>query len=265
MWWAIVIAPLLVLLVVDRISYLYPKRRKYRRFKARWLNRVMRNDFTQTFHVPQLRENFGERCTVDNDISDHLSELFFEVVNARPRLIVELGTRGGESTRVLLSAAQVLDARVLSIDIAECSAIALPEGCAERWTFVKSDDVAFGNEQFSGWCRDNGYEPGADLIFLDTSHAYEHTVAELKAWIPHLKVGGLIIFHDTNMRPWLYRRFDNSVGVGGNYNDRGVIRAIEEYVGRKYDENSAFCDLTTQFLIKHKPQCNGLTVMKKLG
>jgi cephalosporin hydroxylase len=263
LWWPLISAPFLALIAVDRISYLYPNKKGYRRMKARWLNRVLRNDFSQTFLVPELRANFGDRCRVDTDISDHLSDLFFEVVNARARLIVELGTRGGESTRALLAAAHVVDAQVLSIDIRECSTIALPPGFAERWTFVESDDVAFANERFVEWCLEKGREPGADIIFVDTSHLYEHTVLELRSWMPHLKVGGLMIFHDTNMRRWMYRRFDNSRGVGG-YNNRGVIRAIEEYVGRAYDENSAFCDVTDQFLIKHKPQCNGFTVLKKL-
>ena len=114
LWLSLAALPVLALFAVERISYQYPNKRGYRRVKARWMNRMLRNEFKQTFPIPQLRDSFGPICTTESDISDHLSELFYEVVNAQPRLIVELGTRGGESTRALLSAAQVLDARVLS-------------------------------------------------------------------------------------------------------------------------------------------------------
>lgn len=265
MQWMFVIAALSVaLLATEKIARSLPNRYGYRRIKARLLNRFVRNDLAQSFVVPQLRANFGPQLIKENDISDHLSELFFDVVNAQPKLIVELGTRGGESTRVLLSAADVLDARVLSIDIVECSRIDLPAGQAARWTFVQADDVAFGIEKFTGWCKQQDLPPVADVIFLDTSHLYDHTVAELDAWLPHLKVGAPLILHDTNMRPWMYRRLNNGLGVGA-YNDRGVIRALEKLLGRQYDENTTFSDLTERFLIKHHSHSNGYTVLKKLS
>ncbi len=251
------------LFAAEAVARALPNKSGYRRWRARGLNVLFRNDFGQSFVIPRLRESFGAKNAVDTDISDHLSELFFDVVNAAPRLIVELGTRGGESTRVLLAAAEGLGARVLSVDNAECSQIELPSGLAPRWTFVKSDDVSFGKDSFAPWCAEQGLAPQADLIFLDTSHQYQHTVAELAVWLPLLKVGGTILFHDTNMRAWMYRRLDNSLGVGA-YNDRGVIRAIEEVVGRTYDENTSFCDLTDHYLIRHRPHCNGYTLMKRL-
>ena len=42
-----------------------------------------------------------------SDISDHLATIFSEAVAAKPRLIVELGVRGGESRYALERAARV--------------------------------------------------------------------------------------------------------------------------------------------------------------
>jgi predicted O-methyltransferase YrrM len=195
-----------------------------------------------------------------SDISDHLGTLFFFATNARPQLIVELGTRGGESTCALLAAAEESSAAVLSIDMDECGGLDLPY--RERWTFVRGDDVEFGRDRFPEWCGQNGRDPVIDVLFIDTSHEYEHSKAEIEAWFPHLAPGAVVIFHDTNMGRGAYARMDGSTGFGWN-NDRGVIRAIEEYLGRRYDENSFFCDQADEFLVLHHPHNNGLTVLQR--
>jgi cephalosporin hydroxylase len=35
-----------------------------------------------------------------------------------------------------------------------------------------------------------------DLLFIDTSHLYDHTMAELKRYAPRVRPGGWIVFHD---------------------------------------------------------------------
>src|SRR5262252_3548432 len=47
---------------------------------------------------PVLAEALGPWATASSDIHDHLATIFGEAVAARPRLIVELGTRDGIST-----------------------------------------------------------------------------------------------------------------------------------------------------------------------
>jgi predicted O-methyltransferase YrrM len=195
-----------------------------------------------------------------SDISDHLGSIFFFALGAKPKLIVELGTRGGESTRSLLAAAFLSKAVLLSIDIADCENIDLP--FRENWYFVKSDDIEFGNSHFVDWCQHRHIEPIIDVLFIDTTHEYEHTKNEIEIWIRYLSEEGVMIFHDTNMGKGIYSRTDGSIDIGWD-NERGVIRAIEKFIGRHYDENSFFYDFKNDFLILHYPYCNGLTILKR--
>ena len=217
--------------------------------------------FQQKLQHLELQKSFSGGV-VTSDISDHLSTLFFFAVGAQPRLIVELGTRGGESTRVFLAAAKMNDAKVLSVDIEDCSGLELPH--RDRWSFVKTDDIEFGLKGFAVWCAAANLKPQIDLLFIDTSHLYEHTKQEIEIWSPLLADGGVMIFHDTNMGQGVYGRLDRSVGRYGWDNERGVIRAVEEFLGTSYDERRFFTDLQKGFLVAHYPHCNGLTVLKKL-
>jgi hypothetical protein len=38
-----------------------------------------------------------------------------------------------------------------------------------------------------------------DVLFIDTSHHYEHTLAELRTYAPRVKPGGVILLHDTEV------------------------------------------------------------------
>lgn len=213
----------------------------------------------QKYYNETLINALGKH-TRRTDISDHLSTIFYVAADAIPKLMVELGTRGGKSTRALLAAAEVTDSMLLSVDIDDCSKIKVRY--QERWNFVQANDVEFGREGFRDWCNAHSLEPSIDVLYIDTSHEYEHTKEEIAIWSEHLSGRGVMIFHDTNMGSGIYARNDGSIGVGWN-NNRGVIRAIEELVGRQYNEDCYFCDITDEYSIYHVPNCSGLTILKK--
>jgi hypothetical protein len=212
---------------------------------------------------PILAEALGRWSTASSDIRDHLGTIFWEAVAAQPRLIVELGTRGGISTRALLAAAEISNGRVLSIDVADCPDLDLPERLRRRWTFVRADDVAFAGEPFAAFCACHDLTPRAEVIFVDTSHLYEHTRREIEKWMPRLALRGAMLFHDTNMGSGWFRRLDGRAEPGWD-NGRGVIRAIEEFAGRRYDEGSYFTDVIAGYAIQHVPWSSGLTILRKL-
>lgn len=211
-----------------------------------------------------LARVFGRDTPPVSDISDHVPILFSETVAAQPKLVVELGTRGGESTRALLAGALRCGAKMLSIDVDPCGdPPGLPDDARAIWTFIQHDDVSFGRDRFVPWCEAQGLAPQIDVLFIDTSHLYEHTKDELAVWLPYVAPSGVTLFHDTAMSP-AYLRNDGSIGFGWD-NERGVIRAIEEYVGRRYDENRYFVDIADDWLIRHDPKSSGFTVMQRLA
>lgn len=197
------------------------------------------------------------KSAVRTDFSDHLVTVFCEALAPKPGLIVELGTRGGESTFVFERAARLCGARLLSVDIADCSRISQ----YEKWDFVQSDDVAFAGK-FGAWCAAKGLKPEIDVLFIDTSHEYGHTVREIAAWFPFVARAGKVIFHDTNLK-YLISRKDGSLDVGWD-NQRGVIRALEEHLGCRWNEKRDFTDVRQNWLIRHWSGCSGLTVLERI-
>lgn len=59
-----------------------------------------------------------------------------------------------------------------------------------------------------------------DFVYIDADHSREAVLADLRAWFPKVKYGGIIAGHD-------YLKKD--LPCGGAY---GVIEAVEEYFGR---------------------------------
>lgn len=193
----------------------------------------------------------------NTDISDHLSFIFEESLRNNPSTIVELGVRGGVSSRIFRKASEICGSDLISVDLQNCSDALDYEG----WYFVQKDDLEFARE-FKEWSRENGVKGDVDVLFIDTSHEYEHTKEEIERWFPHLASDGIVFFHDTNLSGFYFRE-DGSVGKAWD-NDRGVIRAIEEMIGCSLNEKRRFSTIKSGFLIRHEPYCNGMTMLKKL-
>jgi cephalosporin hydroxylase len=205
-------------------------------------------------YVNEIIQHSLEKNT---DISDHLMTLFAEAISVQPKLIVELGVRGGESTFVFERVSRLMGAKLVSVDIEDCST----SSSFKDWTFVQQDDVQFA-KNFKSWCEARNITPQIDLLFIDTSHLYDHTVEEIKYWFPLLADQCRVIFHDTNMRK-IYKRKDGSLGAAWA-NDRAVIRAIENYFEKPFNEHQDFVDLHKNWLIKHYAYSSGLTVLEKV-
>jgi cephalosporin hydroxylase len=202
-------------------------------------------------------DEISERSLNRTDISDHLTTLFVESLPVRPSVIVELGVRGGESTFVFERVAGLYDAKLVSVDIEDCSRVS----AYRRWSFIKSDDIAFA-ERFADWCRSQQIAPAIDILFIDTSHEFEHTLKELTCWFPLLSSQCKVFMHDTNMKK-MFVRSDGSVGIGWD-NRRGVIAALESYLGSRFNEELDFTAVVNGWLIKHRAYCCGLTILERL-
>jgi hypothetical protein len=213
------------------------------------------------FYDDILIECWGDRIPHHCDIADHLGTLFYEAVVARPSLIVELGV--GASTKALIAAACRTDATMLSIDRNLGREIQLSDKARKLWSFVRTDDVKFAQTGFRNWCDQRRVSQKIDFLFIDTSHRLEHTRSEIAAWFPLLAESATVVFHDTNLQ-LAYLRRDGTATLAYT-NNRGVIKPIEEYLDRKYDERTSFVDFAKGWIVKHDPICNGLLVMRRIG
>lgn len=141
-----------------------------------------------------LADEYRRRCNETSDINEHLPALFDAVMaidRPEPR-ILELGTRTGNSTAAFLHALQVRkDGMLTSVDID------MPDVPGEwfdldQWMFVRGSDI---DSRVISRLNVLPY----DLLFIDTSHTYEHTLTELSIYMPRLERGGVALFHDTEV------------------------------------------------------------------
>lgn len=139
------------------------------------------------------------------DISNHLITMALLVTEFELKHVVELGTRDGNSTLALLEALRATGGHLLSLDVDECKEAKSrikAAGLDRHWKFIQADDLAL----------DESVLPERiDLLFIDTSHLYAHTLAELQKYGRRLSEGSWILLHD-------YVEFP------------GVNRAVHEFI-----------------------------------
>jgi cephalosporin hydroxylase len=199
-------------------------------------------------------QELGRRRSATNE---HIVTLFLESLLLQPKLIVELGVARGGSTYIFERVAALSGATLVSVDINDCSRAS----AYQDWHFIHKDDIEFARE-FPAWCRERNIEPNIDILFIDTSHYYEHTVQEIEHYFPLLSEKAKVFFHDTNINNFFFRR-DGSIDLGWD-NERGVIRAIEDFFHRRFNEKIAFTTIINGWLIKHDPYCCGFTILEKI-
>jgi len=221
------------------------------------LMRSLRKHQTRPTGWQELDE-IREHSTKKTDMSDHLITLFLEAMALRPALIVELGVRGGDgSTFVFERVARLCESKLIGVDIQDCPA---RSSFGDR-IFEKSDDIDFA-KRFEAWCDQHKIKAQIDVLFIDTSHLFEHTVKEIEHWFPFLSEKSKVFFHDTNLRKIYFRR-DGSIVIGWD-NKRGVIAALEKFFARPFDEREHFFDWGMGWAIRHYPYCAGLTVLERV-
>lgn len=144
-----------------------------------------------------------------SDIQEYMPFLH-ETALEHPR-ILELGCRSGNSTMAFLAAAEKNGGHVTSVDINPCPLI--PDH--PQRTFIQGDDM-----EAQACARIHRYHP-FDLLFVDTSHYYEHTFRECHQYIPFVRHGGIALFHDTRlfMHPHEYEWHENIPPVRKALND----------------------------------------------
>lgn len=133
-----------------------------------------------------LATEYERLCNVPSDIYLHLPRFVKMATERNAQHVVELGTRTGVSTIAWLYALEQTGGRLTSVDLDGKP----PIGDHPHWTFIQGDDM---DPAIS-----SSLEP-CDILFLDTSHHFGHTLRELHTYRWLVKPGGLIVCHDTEL------------------------------------------------------------------
>lgn len=141
--------------------------------------------------MPSLLDDYHDRSLPWSDIQDCLP-LLFEISCHFPRVrVLELGVRWGTSTAAFLAAAEQVGGHVWSADVVMTHEVPFERWMASGyWTFICGDDMEMKRHQ-------PDFE--VDVLFIDTSHAYDHTLAELRKFVPWVARGGTVLLHDTRL------------------------------------------------------------------
>ncbi len=167
-----------------------------------------------------------------SDIVDHLPRLRDEASGGK--LIIELGVRSGNSTAAFLAAINMDGGHLWSVDIHQPH-VPAEWFALDYWSVLVGDDLEIAHL----------LPPVVDVLFIDTSHAYHQTKAELLAYVGKVKPGGVVLLHDTELeRP--------EAGDAGDP-PFPVRQAVDEFC--------ALHDLTPEYV----PGCNGLGVIRIPG
>jgi predicted O-methyltransferase YrrM len=176
-----------------------------------------REDYLQAFPAPPEAVAHGEGadCALDLPLLWAVASL------ARPELAVELGTRGGLSTRTLVHALSPWGGTVVTADPVNVQAELAGVPCQ----FVNMS----GEELFDAWTTP------VQMLFFDTDpHSYRQTRFWLDRWVQTwLTDGGVAVFHDVvaarpdvqvaqavrdwlreQPRSWYWQEFPGTWGLG---------------------------------------------------
>jgi|TARA_B100001971_G_scaffold65136_1_gene59896 predicted O-methyltransferase YrrM len=146
-------------------------------------------------------KNEVERCVLDGatDIYEHLTTLFLLIIEKKAKTIVELGTRNGESTIALVEGAKKTNGKVFSFDLDPCLEAKKrikSLNLDSYWSFKQSNSL------------DVDWKSEIDHLFIDSSHKYSETLAELKKFEPYVRNGGVITLHDIVTCPEVMNAMD---------------------------------------------------------
>ncbi len=150
---------------------------------------------------------------------------------------VEVGVFCGEMSAALLERE---DLSLLMVDSWEAEGAAYVADSGDWHATLKQNEqgdflakayraVEFADGRATVYCgrsldaADSVFDDRLDFVFIDADHSYEGCSADIKAWAPKIKPGGLLCGHD----------YDNP-----DFPEFGVRRAVDEYAeatGREVD------------------------------
>lgn len=175
---------------------------------------ILQQLYWKYVRIPRIID-LRKKCVGSHQLSrDELIELVKVLVAVNPRTALEIGSYCGVSSAILASqlAAQNPSAKLYCIDPFETQKT--QDGyCRERYTeerlgFSYEEKFDENVKRFSETVvKLKGYSDQVDLppdfapefIFIDGDHSYEGVRKDIERFVPLLKVGGSVSFHDVTI------------------------------------------------------------------
>lgn len=107
------------------------------------------------------------------------------------KVIVELGCYAGGAT-VAMANKVAEDAKIYAVDVFAINGSHIREMTVERFKKYPSITLL---EQTTNQASAEFFQP-IDFLFIDADHQDDSIQADLKNWLPKVKVGGIVAFHD---------------------------------------------------------------------
>lgn len=188
-------------------------------------------------------DNFIKKAQTGTGDSDkHFITLFSIALASGAKNIIELGVREGGTTLPLLTATQMNNGTLHSVDINKTTFIP-PAELKKHWKFSQQDAIQF----LEKW--DTSIDVG--LVYIDDWHSYDHVKKELELIDKIVSPSSVILIHDLmygGTSPFYHTDLTNSAGA--QWANGGPYRAVAEL-------NPQFWEFATL------PWNNGLTILRK--
>jgi predicted O-methyltransferase YrrM len=112
--------------------------------------------------------------------------------------LVEVGSWMGRTTSLLVQAAKKWDAAVYSVDPFTPMPSGHEQGAPERW---RANLIKLGLEpphlyHMPSLEAASVFDQEVALLFIDGDHGERAVLADLQAWTPKVKLGGVVALHD---------------------------------------------------------------------
>jgi predicted O-methyltransferase YrrM len=143
-----------------------------------------------------MNETIQQMKEMRRAMQPYVLMIYEMVYEMKPKKILEIGCRQGQSTRTMLSALKELDSGILhtvSVDLPNAGE-RIPDELKGYWNPVGGNSH---HEDTKKWAQTIADEDGKfDILFIDGDHSYEGVKEDFMSYAPLVKPKGLILLHD---------------------------------------------------------------------
>jgi predicted O-methyltransferase YrrM len=169
--------------------------------------------------INQVKQNFligkenNEKEIIDRSIASDLGENVYilneKIKKIKNGVLVDLGVRAGYSSEIMLIDSGERKNKVFGVDV-DFSQLMDQLKYNTNYNSILGDSVTVGKN----------WKGNIDFLFVDTFHIKDQVMCELFYWYPHLKIGSVIAFHDSN---WPDGKRDTYGGIQWGRVEEGIM------------------------------------------